>query len=332
MPRRCPTGDQLDRLVESQDRLVHARQAIDAGLTRGAIDRRLQDGHWRRLLPSVYLCAHGEPTRRQLLGAALLWAGPEAAVDADDACAFHGLRAVRPDDSVVRIVVPRRSRIRSTGYVLVRRSTAPFEAVSTSFIRYVEPAAAVVAAARLRTDERRVLAILSDAVQRRIAPPDELMRAHLAGSPRNAALTELALRHLGAGVHSAPEGEFRRLAETSRSLPRLLYNAVLRLPGGRLVSPDALALDAGLVHETNGRAGHARADLFEHMQERHDAMTAAGLVVLHNSGSRIYRQGARVLAEFEQCYARLAGRGLPPGVELLTTSADFRTSRFDNPR
>jgi len=87
------------------------------------------------------------------------------------------------------------------------------------------------------------------------------------------------------------------------------------------VSPDALALDAGLVHETNGRRAHARQDLFEDMQERHDAMTAAGLTVLHNSPRRLATQPRIAIAEFVECHRRLAGRGLPPGVELVRAAA-----------
>ena len=53
------------------------------------------------------------------------------------------------------------------------------------------------------------------------------------------------------------------------------------------------------------------------MQERHDAMTTAGLTVLHNSPRRIRARGETVLREFEACYRANAGRGLPPGVLLL---------------
>jgi hypothetical protein len=105
-------------------------------------------------------------------------------------------------------------------------------------------------------------------------------------------------------------------------LPPLLYNRRLKLPGGRIISPDALALDAGLVHETNGRAAHRRDDLFDDMQERHDAMTVAGLTVLHNTPRRIALRGREVITQFERCYVRDAGRGLPPGVVLLPIAAD----------
>jgi hypothetical protein len=118
-------------------------------------------------------------------------------------------------------------------------------------------------------------------------------------------------------VWSVAEGWFRRLAIGCRELPPLLYNRRLKLPGGRVIVPDALALEAGLVHETNGRGPHEREDLFESMQERHDAMTTAGLTVLHNSPRRLRARGQTVIGEFCVCYLANAGRGLPPGVVLL---------------
>jgi hypothetical protein len=131
----------------------------------------------------------------------------------------------------------------------------------------------------------------------------------------------VALQSIGAGVRSAPEGDFRQLAEASTVLPSLAYNVLLRLPSGRLISPDAVALDAGLVHETNGRSSHRREDLFDDMQERHDAMTEADLIVMHNSPRRLWLDGRRAIAQFERVYLRHAGRGLPPGVSVVTLAA-----------
>ena len=316
VPRLCPSK-LLDALLVEQDWVVTGAQAQRAGLTARAVLDRVQRNRWKRLLPDVYLAHPGEPSRRQLLIAALLYAGPDSAIDADDACAFHGLTSVRPDSDLVRVVVPQTSVVRSHRFVLVRRTSTPIRTIETGRLRYVEPAAGVVAAARLRSVDRRVLAILSEAVQRRVVTPDDLLRAHVQGPPRNAKPTARALEQLRAGVQSAPEGEFRLLAEASRVLPPLLYNRRLRLPSGAIVVPDALALDAGLVHETNGRRAHARDDLFEDMQVRHEAMTTAGLTVLHTSPQRLRRNGREVLVGFERCYARLRGNGLPRGVVLL---------------
>lgn len=310
-------NDQLAGLLSAQDYVLTREQALCHGMTRHAIENCFEYDGWQHLLPGVYLTHPGEPSRRQRLIGAQLYAGENAAIDADDACIFHGIKVIRPDDTLVRVVVSEESPARSRGYVRVRRTSAPIHVIATERLRYLDPAAALIASARLRTSDRFALAILSDAVQRKIVTYDELVIAHIQGSPRNARMTDLALEHIGAGVRSAPEGDFRVLAEASTILPPLLYNRLLRLPSGRLISPDALALDAGLVHETNGRKPHRREDLFDDMQERHDALTEADLVVLHNAPRRIWLRGREVISQFERVYLRHQGRGLPAGVELL---------------
>jgi hypothetical protein len=317
MPATSVSRERVAALLASQDQVLHRSQAYALGMTRDGIAHRERYDGWQEILRNVFLCHPGDPSHRQRLVAALLYAGPDAAVDADDACVFHGVRALRPADDVVRVVVPPTAPARSHSFVVVRRTRAPYGVVRTDLLRYADPATAAVAAARLRDDPRRVLAILSDVVQRRIVTVDALVRAHIRASPRNARMTDIALRQLRSGVHSVGEADFRSLAEASPILPALAYNALLRLPDGHLISPDALAVDAGLVHEVNGRSAHEREDVFTEMQIRHDTMTVAGLVVLHNSPGRLFREPRQVINEFERCYARLAGRGLPPGVELI---------------
>ena len=104
-------------------------------------------------------------------------------------------------------------------------------------------------------------------------------------------------------------------------LPTPICNALLRLPDGQHISPDALFLDAGVVHETNGRVAHHRDDLFDDMQARHDAMTSAGLTVLHNPPRRLATHARLIIAQVERCYLRNKGRGLPPGVNIVRLAA-----------
>jgi hypothetical protein len=59
-------------------------------------------------------------------------------------------------------------------------------------------------------------------------------------------------------------------------------------------------------------------DLFEDMQERGDALTTAGFVVLNNPPSRIRLCGREVIAQVERCHQMHDGRGLPAGVTLLS--------------
>jgi hypothetical protein len=71
------------------------------------------------------------------------------------------------------------------------------------------------------------------------------------------------------------------------------------------------------VHETDSREYHEGEDFFDDTQSRHDAMTTADLVLLHDSPRQQRLESDRILAQVETCYRRHAGRGLPPGVVLL---------------
>jgi hypothetical protein len=252
-----------------------------------------------------------------MLIGAQLYAGSRSAIDAADACRWYGLRAVAVDEARVHVVEPWGEPARSAGFVVVRRTLTPLSVVRSHHLRFVDAATAVVSATRHMRADRPVLAALSDALQRNVTSYDDLMRAHIQGSPRNARRADIALRYLAEGARSAPEADFLALASASPILPGPTCNALLRLPDGRLISPDALFLDAGLVHETNGRIAHQREDLFDDMQERHDAMTTAGLTALHNSPRRLALHGREIISQVERCYTRDAGRGLPPGVTLV---------------
>jgi hypothetical protein len=281
VPARRVLDPNLDALVGSQDWVLHRHQALAAGHTQRSISHRLQSGGWQALLPEVYLCHSGDPSRRQLLIAASLYAGPQSAIDGIDACRYHRLRPPASAEDKVHVVVPRGDDARSRDFLVVRRTVAPIETVSTDRLRYLAAAPAVVALARQMRTDRQAIALLSEALQRNVVTHEELVRAHVQATARNARITDRALAALGSGAWSLPEVDFLKLVAASLVLPAPLCNVTLQLPNGRVIKPDALWEDARLVHETNGRVAHARADLFEDMQERHDAMTAAGLTVLH---------------------------------------------------
>jgi hypothetical protein len=308
-------------VIAGQDYVLHRDQALALGLTPRAITYRLGQRQWRLLLPDVYLAHPGDPSRRQRLKAALLYAGPNSAIDGADACRFHGLKSVAVDDNKVHVVMPFGDTARSRGFVVVRRTIGKIRTVSTALVRYVDPATAVIAATRRMRSDRAVVAAYSDAVQRRITTYDALLRAHIEGPPRNSRSGDAALAAIGAGVRSAPEAEFRKLAEASLILPPAEYNVWLKLPTGRVVCVDALWRSSAVIHETNGRSAHAREDLFEDMQERHDELTSNGFVVLHNAPRRIWQHSREVISQVERCHLMHEGRGLPPGVEILTIAA-----------
>jgi hypothetical protein len=304
--------------ANAQDGLLTRRQALQQ-LTPSELDRKL--GHeWPVILPGVYLTTGGEPTLRQRRRAALLSAGPSAMLSDLDALDLYGVPNL-PPDPFVRVVVPNDVQRASRDFRAIRRTKRLPTARVVSGLPVV-PANRALADFILRHPyERDALAIASVALQRRLVDLDGLSLEAAEGPSRGRPRLLRVIERLASGVRSVAESDVRDLVRRSRVLPEPLWNSLLRLPDGQMVSPDALFEDAGLVHETNGRRYHAPDDLFEDMQRRHDAMVAAGLVVLHNSPRRIGEDSRAVLAEIEACYVRNQGRGLPPGVELVRRAA-----------
>ena len=320
MPRISPVPPALVRLLRRQHGVVTRRQALEH-LSESALGERL-GRQWQVLLPGIYVAQTGPVTGLQRLWAALLFGGHNSMLDDTTALREYGVKYL-PDDTRVRLLVPATVQRASRDFVAVRRTIhLPKPLTGRGGIRLAPKSRALTDFALRYDDERAVLAVLASAVQRRQVSlewlDEELKIAPARGRRRFVRVME----ELHAGVRSAPEGDIKRLAQSSKILPEPLYNPLLRLPCGRKISPDLLIEEAALVHETNGRGPHFDdEDAFESMQERHDVMTVAGLTVLHNSPRRVDRDGAIVLGELETCYIRDAGKGLPPGVVILRRSA-----------
>lgn len=312
-------------LLRQQLGLITVQQALDHGLTRSAFHHRCERESWTAVLPGVLLTTGLELTREQQLMAAHLWSGAAGFIDGLDACVAFGLRDVHPKRKLVQVVVPRHAGLRSTGFVVVRRTRAqliPCTIRGGGGVEYVTPPyAAIIGAASLpRLSDAR--ALVAKVVQRRMATAASLARALREDPPYRRRHVIDALESVLGGARSEGEAAFRALAQRSHVLPPLLYNCLLRLPDGRKVSPDALAEDAGVVHETEGWRFHgADADDFDSTQERRDAMVECDLRVLASSPRQIRDDGSRVIGQFENVYRREKGRGLPPGVTILRRGA-----------
>src|SRR5690349_14248596 len=65
----------LDQLVKRQSCVITRKQALECGLSRDTVYRRLRTaGQWQRILPGVYLTVTGTPTSEQRDVAAVLYA------------------------------------------------------------------------------------------------------------------------------------------------------------------------------------------------------------------------------------------------------------------
>ncbi|HVV76453.1 MAG TPA: hypothetical protein VHC43_10485 [Mycobacteriales bacterium] len=290
-----------------------------AELSVGELRQRLARS-WAMILPGIYATSRAGLTHRQRCRAALLYAGTSAQLADVTALAMYGVRYLPAESNVHVLIAAEQHRV-SREFVVVRRTHRLSVPRQIDGLIYCQPERALVEAAARIGHPRTAHAMLSDAVSRGIAQLASLATevGHVTG--RGSGVARRAVAEIASGARSAPEVDFVRLCRSSPDLPEPLLNRVLVLPDGRRVIPDALFPDSPLIHEVNGREFHSGEDLFEDMQERHDAMTAAGLTLLHNSPRRIRREGAAVLAQVVACYRRLKGQPLPPGVRLLREDA-----------
>lgn len=309
----------LDDLLSRQDGLITRRQALEF-LSENALRHRL-GRYWRIVLPGVYLASTGELSERQRARAALLYGGSNAQLCDRTALAAYGVQYLPPDDTVYILLSASDMRSSRDG-VRVRRTHRPSPPRVIDDLRYSPPERALAEFAARVGNDRTACAVLADSVQRRHTTAERLVEelAHVTG--RGAGTARRVGLWIAAGARSAPEVEFLEVCRRSRVLPAPLLNPLLELPSGRRVSPDALFEDARLVHETNGRGPHAADDRFDDMQARHDAMTAAGLTVLHSSPRQLRTDSRRVLADVEECYRRARGMGMPADIRIVRRGAD----------
>jgi hypothetical protein len=77
--------------LQGQAGVISRQQASEVGVTTKAIEWKLRSGAWQRLQPGIYATFTGEPPREAKLWAAVLRAGPGAALSHESAAEVHGL-------------------------------------------------------------------------------------------------------------------------------------------------------------------------------------------------------------------------------------------------
>ena len=319
MPRRVEFTPALIGLIRAQDGVVTTGQLFQHGVGKDPVRNRVERRQWRRLLPGVLLTHGGEPTRRQRLMAASLWAGDASAVDGASACAHYGLKIARFMPEQVHVVTPfGATSARSREWVRVRRSLGEIDVTTTARLRYVvEPVALLVAARDVR-NEKAAIAMLSRGLQTGLTTTIELQAAREMLGTKWCKPLDAALVALDIGLRSPSEKLFRDLAMTSKILPEPVWNQWLDLgDGGWPVCADGLWKEAAMLHEINGRAYHAWAEQFESTSARMERVAAAGLMPTQSTPLRLYREGHVILANLERTYGLYVGRGMPANVRLI---------------
>jgi hypothetical protein len=104
MTQRSP--EEITELLGRQADVITRAQALAAGMTRHAIQARLDSGCWQRIHVGVYAAYSGRPARESLMWAAVLGARRGGVLCYQTAAELHGLVEPRKR-AAIHVMVPR---------------------------------------------------------------------------------------------------------------------------------------------------------------------------------------------------------------------------------
>ncbi|WP_245193330.1 hypothetical protein [Amycolatopsis alba] len=259
--------------------------------------RRCRPGKpWQRLLPGVLLLHSGTPTRRQLVDAALLYAGPDAVVTGAASCRRQGLRALPDHPFRVHLLVPLEHKIGGSGHVIVERTIRMPQPIVEAGVPMAPLVRSVLDESRRLGSRRDVSSLLSDAVQCGVSL-SELFAELDAGSSRGTAIPREALHRIADGARSAAEVDAMTVWRTS-GLPEPLWNHELRDENGEYIAtPDGYFVAARLAWEIDSYDFHFGKQQYAATVARNARYAAAGIAVLQTLPSRLRTEPKRVADE-----------------------------------
>ncbi|WP_433263759.1 hypothetical protein ACQPZF_33130 [Actinosynnema sp. CS-041913] len=207
-------------------RVTTAAELLSLGLSNEELTSRCRPGApWQHVLPGVLLLSRKPPNRRQLMQAALRYAGPDAQLTGLDALQLHGMRAL-PVSGPIQVLSTR--PVDPTPLLRVARSrTLPPPVLRKGFLTAPLARAAVDAAKSVLGDQEAVRAVLTEAVRRGGVGVADLAK----GLSREADPTRRILRDLSDGIRTVPQAWAKALL-ADLPLPPPRWNVEVRTADG----------------------------------------------------------------------------------------------------
>lgn len=296
------------RLAARQRGLLTRAQAYERGLSERAVQRRVERGLWEHVYPSVYRVEGSEPTWQQHLAAALLWAGPGAAVSHRAAARLHGFArfGARP----VELSVTRNIRLPPPAVVHRVASLHWRELSSREGLTLTSATRTLVDLSALE-DARMLRASVDEALRLRWTSLDKLQVAvSRAASWRGVRKLRAIVSELTGGEAPAESELEARVAELleAAGFPRPIRQRVVHV-GGAVRRMDFCIPGTPVVIEADGSAYHSGFDTFEKQRERHRGLISRGFLVLPWTWASVRDQPEHLV---RQLHATLAQARRPP--------------------
>lgn len=291
----------IGALADRQHGVVARRDLERLGVSRRAIERRLEAGRLRSLYRGVYSVGHRVVPREGHFLAAVLACGPDATLSHRSAAALWGIRPTaraRTEVSCPRALRPR------DGIQLHRAILAADERATIEAIPVTTPARTLLDLAAV-LDRRQLERAVNEAEVQRIFDGIALAalldrHPHRHGAPALSAV--LADSDPGATrTRSELEAAFLDVVRR-HGLPSPEINTRVEAPGSSY-EVDALWRPQRLIAELDGAATHSTRRQFERDRLRDTKLTLAGWRVVRITWLRLRGNPAEVAADLQALLA-----------------------------
>lgn len=298
--RRSKYKERVVAILGDQYGVLSRAQAVKAGLSSRAVDRRLASGTWKAVLPGVYRVAGAPSSWHQSVRSACLWAGDDAFASHRTAAALWELDGSAPGEPEISTT----RRVRRSG-IAVHFAAIPncdrgrvASIPTTGVARTLFDLGAV-----LRREA--VEAALDDALRRRLTSPGRLLMRFedLGGKGRRGAAVLRSLLEERDPKTAPPESvlEARLIRVLRRArLPEPTRQFQIREAGRLLARVDLAYPDVHLAIEADGYRYHSGRVAWQRDLERRNRLTSRGWRVIHVTWADITSGGKEIVTEIRR--------------------------------
>jgi very-short-patch-repair endonuclease len=297
------------QLIDLQRGVLARWQAPTVDLKPTTINSLLRSGRWQPLRRGVYATFTGEPCREAELWAAVLRAGPQAALSHQTAAELDELTSRR--SAVIHVTVPRSARVDPIRGIRIHRSerlaemrhpsrTPPRTWIEETVLDLTQTAKNIDGA----------FGWLCQACGSRLTRPDLLLTAmDRRRKMRWRDILHDALADIDDGAHSVLEVRYIRDVERPHGLPRARRQAAITRGAGRIYL-DNLVKRYRTCIELDGKAAHPVAQRWRDIA-RDNASAADGMITLRYGWPDVAQYPCQTAAQIAAVLARRGWTGQP---------------------
>jgi hypothetical protein len=300
----------VDELLGHQAGVITRVQALAAGMTRHAVQAKLDSGRWQRLHVGVYAGYSGGPARESLMWAAILAVRSGAVLCHQTAAELHGLLDVGKVRAI-HVMVPRGRPVTPLRGVMIHYSrrvdVARHPALEPPRTRLEDTVLDLAEAEATATGA--ISWILSACASRR-TKPDRLLRAmETRPRVRRRRILLAALGDARAGVESILEHGYLYRVERAHGLPEGARQRWTRV-GGISRYEDIRYEEYGVIVELDGGAAHPAGERWRDIR-RDNVSAMNGLLTLRYTYADVMERPCEIADEIARALRR---RGYTGGV------------------